>query len=525
MIQLSQSRMKRLTAIHGWSGVVLGLLLYAVIATGAVAVFAEEIGRWSSGMVRQHDAFERPIDARVRSLAREVDPAFRHDVGIWGGSGNDLNLFFHEHRWNPDEGHEDDYGTIFRIDGDSGAVLSRSDGFIWQQPEAYETSALRQFFVDLHVQLYVPSPWGLVLTGVLGLMMMAAVTTGVLIHRHLIRDLFLAERPGGRISAVRDRHALSASWNIPFAFLLAFTGSFFSFAGTIAFPLVAQVAFDGEEDAMSKALFEAPATEDTTASPLASLDYILADSTARAGGPATYVGISDYGRADARVHIWHLPSEGALIDVQNVYAGPTRQFLGSRPVVGNAPSAGGTLYGLMSPLHFGNFAGLASKAVWGALGVAMCFVTLSGFRLWVRRRSDSTLWRGFGRAVQATGYGVPLAMITSAYAFFLSRPTGDTFWWTPFGFLPGAALAIWLGLRIADEDRLGRAFQRLLGTLCVALPVIRLGSGGMTWADALIWRQYDVMTIDLLLAIAGAVLWYISPPLRTRPSAVMAPAE
>ena len=38
MIELSQARTKRLTAIHGWSAVLLGLLLYAVVATGAVAV-------------------------------------------------------------------------------------------------------------------------------------------------------------------------------------------------------------------------------------------------------------------------------------------------------------------------------------------------------------------------------------------------------------------------------------------------------------------------------------------------------
>ena len=526
MIPLSQAQMKRMTAVHGWAGVVLGLLLYAVVATGAVAVFAPEIGRWSVGGVRDAPPLDGPIDAKVRRLAKLVDPAYR-DIGIWSGEGTDLRMFFHTHATNPETGLEEDFGTIFRVDAATGAVLERHDGFIWQRPPAWETSALRNFLIDLHVQLYVPNPWGLILTGVLGLMMMAAVISGLLIHRHILRDMFLAERPGGRLASVRDRHALSASWGLPFAFLLAFTGSFLSFASTIGFPLVAEVAFGGDEQAMVEALYEPPVAEDATPVALASLDYTLADLVARAeGAPATYVDVSNFGRADARVSIWHDPVPGGLIYVQNLFEGPSRAFLGRRAPIGNAPSSGGTLYGLMGPLHFGNFAGLLSQAVWGALGVAMCFVILSGFRLWVRKRADQALWRGFGRAAQVTGYGLPLGMLASAYGFFLSRPAGDPFWWTPWGFVAGAGLAIAIGLRIPDEAHLGRVFQRLLGLACLLLPVLRLATGGMSWADALMYRQFDVPSVDLLLLIAGASLWAFGAKARSATHrAALEPAE
>jgi len=527
MRNLSQAQLRRLTAIHGWSAVVLGLLLYAVIATGAVAVFANEIGRWSVGMPRAALPLEGPVDASVRRLAGEVDPEYLHDVGIWSGEGRDLHVFFHTHAVNPDTGLEDDLGTIFRVDAGTGAVLERHDGFIWHDPAAWETSALRQFLVDLHVQLYLPNPWGLILTGVLGLMMMAAVISGVLMHRHLLRDLFLAERPGGRLAAVRDRHALASSWSIPFAFLLAFTGSFFSFASTVGFPLVANVAFGGDQAAMVETLFEPPVPEDPTPAPLASLDYILADSAARAGGPVTYVGVSDYGRADARVFVWHDPADGGMLYVTNVYDGPSRAYLGRQAPVGTRPSAGGLVYGLMYPLHFGHFAGLLSKAIWGALGVAMCFVILSGFRLWVRRRADSPAWRRFGHAVQVTGYGLPIGMLASAYAFFLSRPVGDPFWWTPVGFLLGAGLAVAIGLRVADEAPLGTLYQRLLGAACLLLPVLRLATGGMDWAEALLAGQTDVLTVDLLLFVAGAALcWHARARVpRRRMRAIPGPAE
>lgn len=506
MFGLSQVQIKRLTAIHGWSAVILGLLLYAVIATGAVAVFAAEIGRWSAGTPREAPALEGPVDRTIRQLASQVDPAYVHDVGMWAGEGKDLVVSFADHKINPETGLEEDFGTIFRADGRTGEVLERHDGFIWQEESNYEASALRHFLVDLHVQLYMPSPWGLIVTGILGLMMMAAVVSGVLMHRHLIRDLFVAERPGRRLVSARDRHVLASSWGIPFAFVLAFTGSFFSFAGSVGFPLVALSAFGGDQEKMIETLYDPPVPEDPTPAQGASLDYIIADSVGRAGSPATYVSISHYGRADARVHVWHEPTDGGLLYVANVYDGPNRTFIGRDAPLGTGPSVGGTLYGLMSPLHFGHFAGMLSKIVWGALGVAMCFVILSGFHLWARRRSDEPLWQKFDRGVHIFGYGLPFAMVASGYAFFLSRPAADPFFWTPAGFVIGSAIAIAVGLDKLDIDALGARYRRLLGVSCLGLPILRMAMGGMDWAEALIARQGDVLAVDLFLLISGVAL-------------------
>ena len=108
------------------------------------------------------------VDAHIRRLAPQVDPEYLHDIAFWGGEAQDLHVFFHTHATNPDTGQLDDFGTIFRIDGTSGAILDRHDGFIWGMRPAWETSALRQFLIDLHVQLYLPSPWGLIVTGYSG---------------------------------------------------------------------------------------------------------------------------------------------------------------------------------------------------------------------------------------------------------------------------------------------------------------------------------------------------------------------
>ena len=118
MLDLSQAQLKRLTAVHGWSAVVLGLLLYAVIATGAVAVFA---GRDRPLVGRQRPRARRRSRARstapsAASPARSI-PAYLHDVGFWSGDGRDLVVAFHDHALNPESGVEDDFGTLFRVDG------------------------------------------------------------------------------------------------------------------------------------------------------------------------------------------------------------------------------------------------------------------------------------------------------------------------------------------------------------------------------------------------------------------------
>lgn len=507
MKSLSRPQIKRLTAVHGWSGVILGLLLYAVVVTGTVVVFAQEIAVWSIGGVQTEAPFEGALDAKVRPLIETVTKGYHEEIGVWANARGEIMVFPHAHTIHPDTRELADFGTLFRIDGTTGELLSRKMDFIWHDPANYDTSALREFLVGLHVQLSMPDPWGLIVTGILGLLMMAAGVTGFLMHRHLIRDLFVAERPGKRLVSARDRHILAASWALPFAFLLGFTGSFFSFAGTVSFPLVATVAFGGDEHKMADALFEPPVTPDASPAVLANLDNIVAQSTKLASSPAIFVGISRYGQADSRLSVWHEPPDGSLNYVHNVFAGKDGAFIERRPSFGNEPTAGSFIYGLMGPLHFGDFAGILSKSVWVGLGAAMCFVILTGMRLWIRRREEDALWRGFARAVTVTAYGLPLAMLASAYTFFGSLSSGDPFWWTPAGFVIASTVCIVAAFIAPDDNRLAHWFQQALFYGCVGLPVMRMAGGGTGWIEALAHGHGAVLSLDLLLLVVAALLF------------------
>jgi PepSY-associated TM region len=193
------------------------------------------------------------------------------------------------------------------------------------------------------------------------------------------------------------------------------------------------------------------------------------------------------------------------------YAGATGAFIAEKPVLGTRPSIGGSLFALMGPLHFGNFAGWWSKAVWFALGAASSYVTFSGLALWVRRRQERPGWRALGRLNAWFGAGLPLALAASAAAFFLALPTGTTLFWTPAAFLIAAGLAL-IPTLIARAERIVPLLSCATGVVLLALPILRIATGGPSWSTAFAAGQMAIPVLDILVSIAGVACLL---PLRT----------
>lgn len=520
---LSQAKTKRLITVHGWSGTVLGLLLYVCLFTGAIVVFEDEIDTWSHGILEHHEDVGHRVDHHFRAAARTVDPAFYEEVRIFRVSEGHLGFLLHTHRKDPETDRVYDWGVRITVDPEDGTVIDRQEGKLEDFASA-PGDALRDFWVDLHVALYLPSPYGDVLVGVLGLMMMAAAISGLLIHKNLIRDAFVSARDRARLVGARDLHVLAGTWGLPFAFILAFTGAFFGFAGPVGLPMMAKTAFDGDQLAMIETLVGHNETTDAETAPLASLDYIIADAKQRQDSSISSILINDYNSSAARVYVVLHPSGDALTFTRLAYDGVTRAFLGVKPVLGQVPSAGSSLLGLIRPLHFGDFAGVASKTVWLGMGMAMAFVTASGLLLWTKRRESEPLWRGFQRAVKVIIWGVPFAMLVSATVFFLALPAGDPHFWTPLGFLLAAGFAGTLAVRGAAVDG---QLRLATAVLCIALPLLRQFAGGTSWSEALIGGGGEILVIDTLLIAAGLFLLRKARKVARNkgPAPIQAPAE
>ncbi len=529
MIHLPKQETKLLVAVHGWSGILLGLLLYAVVITGMAAVFAEEIGIWSAGHVEQRSAFSRPIDAAIRELGARTPAKYHEGADMFEIGDHNLGVFFHRHETDPD-GEFVSRGVYYQLDRD-GKVVSEQHGTGEEVFGPRNDDALSSFLVDTHVRLHVPNPWGLILTGILGLAMLVAAISGLLIHRHLFKDIFTLRRKANKVLVDRDRHSVAGTWSLPFAFLLAFTGAFFSFFSTVGVPIVAMTAFAGDVQAMSDAVFGNPATPDKRPVAIGNLDRITSDATSRVGEAPTFLSIENFGRADSSVTVFHNPREGGLEPVTLLYKAADASFIREKPSIGTRPSVGGTLAAIMAPLHFGNFAGLLSKSVWFGLGFAMCYVTLTGLRLWLERRRENARSLGWlERATSVVGFGLPFSLVACAVAFLVTTGEGTAVWWTPAGFLIAAAIAIVAGIAARSVDQLDALLKLGTAALLIALPFIRLLFGGPGWGEAMAAAQPIIVALDIGFVFAGGwMLWQMRRQRETPPAAAtdftLQPAE
>lgn len=503
MIRLPKEETKLMVAVHGWSGIVLGLLLYAVVLTGTAAVFEEEIGIWSAGHIQQQSAFERPVDAMIRDLGKRTPAKYHEGVNIFETGDHGLGVYFHRDENDPKEGLVS-RGIYYRTDHD-GHVVDRMEGTGEEVFGPRNDDALSSFLVDTHVRLHVPNPWGLILTGIVGLMMLVAAISGFFIHRHLFKDIFTLRRGGNPVLVDRDRHSVAGTWSLPFAFVLAFTGSFFSFFGTIGVPIVAMAAFGGDIMAMQETVFGDQGKPDPRAVAIGNLDRVFADAVRRTGEAPSFATIEKYGRADASITTFHPPSPGSIETTTLLYNGATGQFDRVKPSIGTRPSTGGMLAAIMSPLHFGNFAGVLSKAVWFALGYAMSYVTLTGLRLWLaRRREGAQSLDWLDRTVTVVGFGLPFALLVSAAAFLIAMPMGSAVYWTPTAFIIASLAAIVAGGAMRSGAVLARALQLATALVMIALVPLRLATGGPGWATAMAAGQPVIPALDIAFLIAGA---------------------
>lgn len=221
--------------LHGWAGLVLGWLMFAIFVTGTIAFFRQEVTYWMQPelhvgqpgepleMARMAiDRLERiaPDASEWRvELPSEREPRLFASWEAEGAQGNGVDAAFIEERARAEEaaasanargGRPRDPG--FAIDPETGKVIYPRE------------TAGGDFLYHFHYQLHFMSrDTGMLLVGLATLAMFIAILSGIVTHKKIFKDFFTFRGRKGQRSWL-DGHNATAVVALPFHLMITFSG-------------------------------------------------------------------------------------------------------------------------------------------------------------------------------------------------------------------------------------------------------------------------------------------------------------
>ena len=359
--------------LHGWLALPIWVLLFFVCVTGTISVVSHEIV-WL-------------VDSRVRA----TNPADSEPVGF------DLMA---------DAVRAEYPGAAMMYVNQRAPYLATS--FFVGLPDApYATAYVNQytgevqgmirgitfpeFMRSLHGWLLLPwdagTSIGYYLVGFLGVIMIALLVTGFMVHKRVFRTLhdpILRRNRGARVWW-GDVHRLLGAWSIWFVASVGLTGIWFLTQGIlwdaeIPFEPFPEVIARGDVPVVQRGSpppktlgFDAAIAAARTEIPDLQVKWLYAADGAFS--PVTVLGKQSF----------PLISDYAAAAQVNPYSG---EVMKSRTV--GELSAVGIIDNVADPLHYGSFGGLWSRAVWVLFGLALSTLVFSGMLVWMKRTARAT---------------------------------------------------------------------------------------------------------------------------------------
>ncbi|RZJ08206.1 MAG: PepSY domain-containing protein [Acidovorax sp.] len=383
----SQRTLNRLFVLHSWAGIVTGLLMFIVCFSGAVVVFKNEIDLWANPSLAQlpRSATPAPLDAVLTQLHTRYPGATVETIALPDAVNPSYFAFVRE------RGAPASTRTKVALRSDTGAVVGPVD------------SQLGQYLRMLHVFLFFGPRW---IVGFLGAAMLVLIVTGIVIHRKILAELF-TQRWGRSFRVVMsDLHKSAGIWGLFFHILIATTGAWMGLAPLFeqGYKYVTTASSSADATKAPKPARKAPG-DGAEPVRMQSLDALHATAQQAVPGlQARYVSMRRWGTDTAEASFTgnlggHLAST-ARVDI-NAATGVPRKVHDPR-------TAGfwSLVNGLMEPLHFGDFGGLALKWLYFFLGMTPAFLSISGTLIWLDARQQR---RRDAEAAQASAGGMAAA--------------------------------------------------------------------------------------------------------------------
>ena len=474
-----------MTWLHGWTGLLLGHVLFLMCLTGTLTVFKAEIGRW---MRPETTAIAAPADAIV-AATRWLDENTHGSAG-WYLTAPDAHQ-------NAVQATYDSYG----------AYVTRALDPVSGAPVARETLG-GEFFYRLHFELELPYPWGRLLASLAAMMMLVALVTGIIAHKRIFKDIFTFRPAKGQRSWLDGHNALGVL-ALPFHIMITFTG--LVTLASVNLPWGIAAGYGADVTTMYSDLAPGSVTRAATGekAPLAPIAPMLATAQRQFGGaPIGRVYVFNPGDTGAVVVVY--PSDARSIGYMSgevSFDGATGRMLKAWTEQRAGVRAYQTVYGL----HMARFAPDVTRWLYFLGGAMLTMAIATGMVLWtVKRRERAPLSIG-NHMLERLNVGVLTGVPIGAVAFLIANRL------LPLDMAARAqaevSAALWTAGAVVLAGLLLRptiGWPLLLGLLALACACAALL--GPVWTI-----EPGMLTINLmLLGLAGALLPVILRQVRRR---------
>ncbi|WP_066159453.1 PepSY-associated TM helix domain-containing protein [Hydrogenophaga pseudoflava] len=557
-----QNFRQSMTWLHTWFGLVIGFVLIVVFFFGSLSVFDREIDRWAipetrfdpqpmpsfdqlllpafrkiepdeadyaANMATLHDPAKGPMTPRLELPADEYwaytthrDPVLRMGVGFKVPLAKDP------------EGHNHIHGET-TIDPRSGAVV-RADqlkiGSDWFYPMHY---SLNWSWKNL----------GIFLVGLAALVMLAALVSGVVIHRKVFREFFTFRPKKHTQRSALDLHNMTGVVALPFHFFFAFTGLVI-FAAFYFLP-VSQFQLKGlhdQHEVMEAQETGLPHEAAGVPAPLASVDAMVAEAKRRwaardMAGEVGFLVVHHVGDANSYVSLYRAGSDRVALVGEGIhFKGSTGELLREDPPRSPVSEVNEFLTGL----HLQHFEHWFLRWLYVLGGLLGCVCIATGFVFFVEKRKQQHAKAGGqgSRIVDALAVTTVTGMVIAAIGMLVANRLlppdlagkGD---WEKAVFFGVWALALVHALvRSAPvaQARMNPAWREQCWAIA-ALAVAAVALNALTTGDHLVKTVFTetywaVAGVDLSLLASAAIAGWAARQLARReqaaPRATAAPA-
>jgi uncharacterized iron-regulated membrane protein len=202
---------RALLGLHTWGGLIFGWLLIPIFIAGSLAVFEPEISRWlAPGLTAPAIVQSSPRQATIQAveLAEQRLQAIAPQAARWQISLPTSRAPHLAIAWNAQE-----------QEPAKEEILDATNGTLLRQG----TAEGGHFYTEFHAMLHSGSA-GKWLVGSAGIVMLAALISGLLIHTRWQRDFFSFRLWAGRRRAWLDAHNLIGLAILPFLLMISWTG-------------------------------------------------------------------------------------------------------------------------------------------------------------------------------------------------------------------------------------------------------------------------------------------------------------